>query len=100
LIFEMPSCGGCRTCEIACSFKHTGKFAPSASSLKILDRKDGVGFDVMIIEEDGEMGIACNGCKGEEIPLCAEYCHLPDDLLKYLLEFIKKKEQKENRHSK
>jgi len=22
MIFDMPSCGGCRTCEMACSFRH------------------------------------------------------------------------------
>lgn len=28
-----PKCIGCKSCELACSFKHTGQFAPSRSRI-------------------------------------------------------------------
>ena len=94
MVFEMPSCGGCRTCEIACSFKHIGEFAPSVSSLKILDREDGNGYDVLLLEETGPEGLSCDGCPERDIPLCVEYCHMPDDLTKILFDFLAHCEKK------
>ena len=90
MIFHMASCGGCRTCEMACSFKHKGEFAPSISSLKIMDREDGDGFDVMFLKETGKQGTACDGCKEREVPLCVEYCHMTDDLKEILLAFLER----------
>jgi hypothetical protein len=54
--FDMPDCGGCRTCKIACSYHHTGGFVPSVSSIKILDKEDGVGYHVLFVEQEGEGG--------------------------------------------
>jgi Fe-S-cluster-containing dehydrogenase component len=84
LIFDMPSCGGCRTCEMACSFKQKEEFAPSISSLKIIDKKDSTGFFVMILEEDGDLGRACDGCEELDIPLCMQFCNKSDDLKEIL----------------
>jgi Fe-S-cluster-containing dehydrogenase component len=44
MVFEMATCGGCRTSEMACSFHHTGEFNPSVSSIGIVERagQDGV----------------------------------------------------------
>ncbi len=97
MIFEMSSCGGCRTCEIACSYKHTGEFAPSVSSLKIMDREDGNGYDVFLREEDGTEGKPCDGCPSMDVPLCVEYCHVPDDLTKVIYEFLARCEKKDER---
>jgi Fe-S-cluster-containing hydrogenase component 2 len=88
MVFEMPSCGGCRTCEIACSYKHTGEFAPFVSSLKILDREDGDGYDVFLSEGAAPEGLSCDGCQERDIPLCVEYCHEPDDLTKIIFDFL------------
>jgi carbon-monoxide dehydrogenase iron sulfur subunit len=87
MIFEMPSCGGCRTCEIACSFKHSGMFVPSLSSLKIVDGDDGACFRVILLEESGSDGYACDLCPEREVPLCVEYCHMAEDLMKILYSF-------------
>jgi len=78
--FEMDTCGGCRTCEIACSFHHSGEFNPSISSIKILDRPGGAGYDVLLLEEDSDEGKACDGCQGLEEPLCMEYCKEKEEL--------------------
>jgi Fe-S-cluster-containing hydrogenase component 2 len=34
---KRDACGGCRLCEVACSFYKTGKCQPSASAIKVLD---------------------------------------------------------------
>lgn len=91
MIFKMPSCGGCRTCEIACSFKHTGEFVPSISSIRILDREDELGFDVRLIEKNKEKAKACDGCLGISEPLCLQYCEKYDDLKNILEEFLNRR---------
>jgi len=74
MIFEMSKCGGCRTCEVACSFHHTGKFQPSISSIQIVDKKDVGGYSVVLLEKDEGDHLACDGCQGLEVPACVEYC--------------------------
>lgn len=85
--FDMPSCGGCRTCELACSFHHTGEFVPAASSLKIIEKEEGPGYFVYLREEGEGSGFACDGCEGLDVPFCVEYCRELDDLFKILQEF-------------
>lgn len=34
--FAMDLCGGCTTCEIACSYKHLGEFNNQFSSIEIV----------------------------------------------------------------
>jgi Fe-S-cluster-containing dehydrogenase component len=90
MLFDMPSCGGCRTCELACSFKHTGKFAPAVSSLVIADKQGGVGFTVSLAERNEEKRLACDGCRGQTIPLCVQYCLKSEDLKEILKAFLEK----------
>ena len=90
MIFDMPTCGGCRTCEMACSFKHEEEFVPSISSIKIIDKKEGPGFLVLLLEETGTDGIACDGCKEFAVPMCMQYCRKSEDLKKILEEFMEK----------
>ena len=90
MIFKMASCGGCRTCEIACSFKHTGEFKPTVSSIKIKDKENELGFYVCLVESSTEKGIACDGCADLEEPLCLQYCEKREDLEDILKEFLKK----------
>ena len=92
--FDMPSCGGCRTCELACSFHHRGEFIPAASSLKVLEKKEGPGYRVFLREEGDGSRFACDGCGGLDIPLCVEYCRELDDLYKILQEFDAKRSKK------
>jgi carbon-monoxide dehydrogenase iron sulfur subunit len=85
--FDMPTCGGCRTCEMACSFKHRGAFVPSVSSIKILDKENEPGFIVLLAERADETTIACDGCKDFEVPFCIQFCKKGEDLEKILKEF-------------
>jgi Fe-S-cluster-containing dehydrogenase component len=91
VIFEMPSCGGCQTCAIACSFKHTGKFNPSVSSIKILEKEDGLGFYVRLIDTAGPHGFVCDGCVDLKEPMCVQFCEKSEDLKKILQNFLKRK---------
>jgi len=92
ITFDMPTCGGCRTCEMACAFHHLGEFNPKASSLQVVDKKDGPGYSVRITAENGGLRLACDLCKGLVMPLCVEYCRELDDLYKILMTFEKKQE--------
>ncbi len=95
MIFEMPSCGGCRTCEMACSFHHKGEFVPALSSIKILDKEKAAGFDVLLAEKSSPNQMACDGCRGQNVPLCVEYCTKSKDLEKILEEFLKEVDRRE-----
>ena len=88
MIFDMSVCGGCRTCEIACSYHHTGEFNPSISSLKVLDKEDGAGYNVLLLERDDAKGRACDGCQELEEPLCMEYCKEKEELEKMIKELL------------
>jgi Fe-S-cluster-containing hydrogenase component 2 len=92
VIFDMPSCGGCRTCEMACSFKHEEAFVPSRSSIKILDKKDGPGFLVFLVEESGGQEVACDGCLEFGVPLCIQYCRESEELKRIIKEFLERRE--------
>jgi len=81
---DMPSCGGCRTCEMACSFHHTGEYNPSVSSIKILEKDSGAGFLVLLLEDKGTDGFACDRCQGLDTPLCLQVCREEDDLARIL----------------
>lgn len=91
MIFEMPMCGGCRTCEMACSFKHKGEFIPSISSIKIIDKIGEPGYVVSIAEcHDGET-MACDCFAKQHLPLCIEHCIKSKDLGKIFKDFVEKK---------
>lgn len=80
VIFDMPSCGGCRTCEMACSFHHRGEFIPSFSSIKVLDKGNEAGFRVLLVEKGDRESLAYDGCRELDILLCMQYCKENDDL--------------------
>lgn len=90
--FDMGSCGGCRTCEIACSFHHNEEFNPAISSIKILDKVNEPGFIVLLVEENDRESIACDFCEGIKVPLCMEYCKAKEELAKMINELKQKKE--------
>jgi len=83
--FDTQECGGCRTCEIACSYHHRKVFSPSISSIEVTDRP--LGFTVSFYTADTNGHLACDRCKGEDEPLCLKYCSvLMHDELKTFLE--------------
>lgn len=91
MIFDMPDCGGCKTCELVCSFHHIKEFSHQFSSLKVLNKEDGKGYEILLIEDEDEINILCDGCKNLELPLCVEYCGKRDSLEKIINEFKLKK---------
>lgn len=82
--FDMQSCGACRTCEIVCSYHHTGEFNPSLSSIKIHEKQSGEGYIVELLEQESAFGKACDGCEDEEEPRCMEACREKDVLEKMI----------------
>ncbi len=89
--FEMPSCGGCSTCELACSFHHTGEFSPANSSLKIKRKPGEEGYQVEILDKSGGSRQSCDACQDLDVPLCVEYCRESDDLGKILNDLEEKR---------
>jgi Fe-S-cluster-containing dehydrogenase component len=88
--FNMPSCGGCRTCELACSFHHTGEYNPEKSSFKIVVSQNGSGHDVVFPEVPSEGMFPCDGCAGFEIPFCMSVCWEKDELEGIIEEYLSK----------
>ena len=88
MIFEMPSCGGCRTCEMACSFKHRQEFVPSISSIKIVEKGRDPGFLVFLAEDKTGETPPCDGCREIEMPWCLQYCRKREDLEPILSQFM------------
>ncbi len=86
--FEMPNCGGCRTCELGCSFRHEEEFNPAISSIKIIAKDGAPGFDVLLVEQtEGGTSIPCDGCKDFPVPVCLDFCKERDDLEKIIKNF-------------
>ena len=88
MIFEMASCGGCRTCEMACSYKHKGTFIPHASSIIIIENKARMGFSVQLTEQGGGGRFACDGCKNLDRPMCVQYCHEAEELMAIIKKYL------------
>ena len=64
---EMELCSGCRTCELACSFHHSGIFSPELSSIKI-SKSNRTGIIRWHLDS------SCDACKNEDQPFCVKYC--------------------------
>jgi len=82
--YEMPSCGGCRTCEMACAFVLTGEFAPSRSVIRILARTEDQGYVVAFRKPPGESTLPCPNCLNNATPLCVQYCEKSTDLMRLI----------------
>jgi Fe-S-cluster-containing hydrogenase component 2 len=89
MIFEMTNCGGCRTCEIACSYRHSGLFKPSASSLRIIKNKKESGYLVELLESDGYGRYSCDGCMEYDEAFCLQVCHQKDKLKNIIEEYMR-----------
>ncbi len=97
--FKLDDCGGCTTCEIACSLKQTGQFNHGISGIQIVEEKDGQGYFVRIIEDPSTGRIPCDGCMDiDGDPMCVRYCHKADELRGIISKFIdaRKKEVIDN----
>jgi Fe-S-cluster-containing dehydrogenase component len=58
---EPSKCIGCKTCEMACSFKHTGEFAPSRARI----------VNEVFIDEAKFITVTCMQC---DEPWCVKSC--------------------------
>lgn len=93
MLFTFEKCGGCHTCEIACSFKCNQSFNHHESLMRIVP--DGDGFKIRFVEP-GEVGSAvCDGCAGLEEPMCATYCHDPERMKEIVAEYLAQRQAEE-----
>ena len=69
ILVDVSRCKGCRACELACSFHHSGRrsFSPTESSTKV--SRDNDTAEITITTDS-----TCDLCSGEEQPLCVKYC--------------------------
>lgn len=98
MVFEMEDCGGCRTCELACGYHHTGVFNPSKSSLRVINRSDDKpGFLIYIQLDNEDNIIGCDGCNDLKQPMCIKYCHKDDVLLTMIQAVLSEKTLQSNK---
>jgi len=72
--FEVDACGGCRSCEMACSFHHTRAFQRYVSSMDVTCKPGTMQHTITFYREPFDGHIACDMCKGLETPLCVLFC--------------------------
>lgn len=60
-------CYGCKICQLACSFHHTGSFWPERSSIQVF-RNPQTGIVHWSVDK------TCDQCGREGQPLCVSYC--------------------------
>lgn len=89
MLFDMPNCGGCRTCELACGFRHTGAFTYASSSLIVVDKQDQRGHQIVLLNQVEGLRPACDGCQELDEPLCVQFCREAQDLAGMVQEFIR-----------
>ena len=94
MMFEMAACTGCRTCEMSCSFKHTGEFRPKLAAISIVEKPNEAGFLISIDSQtpDTQGQIHCMGCLE-----CLKYFPADEALKKIIVRFLKKKRQAEKK---
>ena len=96
--YTMAECGGCLTCEIACSYKHNKEFNHLISSIEIVELDNEQGYNVRLIEDPSTGRIPCDGCLGSE-PMCLSYCPKREELAAILERHIAERIQKgESKH--
>lgn len=84
MFFEFQDCGGCKTCEIACSFLKSGEFNHSVAAIEVVAREGDRGYDVRFFTESPDGRYACDGCPGREEPMCVQYCRKYEDLMEII----------------
>jgi anaerobic carbon-monoxide dehydrogenase iron sulfur subunit len=64
---NIPSCTGCRACELACSFYLTETCNPAMSKIKI--SRDNETGDIFC-----DLPASCSECSSEDEPPCVSAC--------------------------
>ena len=69
ILLDASRCKGCRACELACSFHHSGhkSFNPAISCTRVSRDNDTARITLSVDS-------TCDLCIGEERPLCVKYC--------------------------
>ena len=75
VVINPKRCSGCRTCEVACAFHHTGQFSRIGGSISVGAEDDLGRAEVVISYERRGRTSPCDLCAGETKPLCVNYCH-------------------------
>ena len=79
MIFELPSCTGCKTCEMACSLQHFGEFNPEKAAIRVQEKKDRAVYLLSFSDEGDGQRASCIGCFA-----CVETCPVGEDLEKLI----------------
>ena len=91
MTFDFHQCGGCRTCEIACSYKCTGSFNHHLSAVRVVENP--WGYQIVFSEGELPGGCICDGCKDLETPMCVEYCHDPEEMTGLIERFLSRSKE-------
>ena len=67
ILIDRELCYACRTCELACSFHHSGVFSPERSSIRAM-KNNQTGAIKWRMDE------SCDLCEGEDRIFCVQYC--------------------------
>ncbi|SDP79211.1 aldehyde ferredoxin oxidoreductase C-terminal domain-containing protein [Desulforhopalus singaporensis] len=67
LHFDPNRCYSCKTCQLICSYHHTGSFWPEKSSIEAY-RNQQNGYVKWSVDN------TCDGCSGESEVLCVKHC--------------------------
>lgn len=87
--YRLENCGGCITCEMACSLKQTGQFNHQLSSIHIVRDEEQMENRVRLFFDSDLGRIPCNGCVDiDGDPMCVQYCHERMDLREIIHAFI------------
>lgn len=68
IAIDSQKCTGCVSCQLACSFHHTGEFGREKSCITI-NRSNATGEIEVIVSEQ-----CCDMCIGHDQPLCIKFC--------------------------
>jgi len=94
-VYKMFSCGGCRTCEMACSYREHKTFSFDDSCIRILEADQGNGYSVSFMHPEGYEDNPCLVCINEQNePLCIQFCNEPQELTDILHRYVKEIEEK------
>lgn len=96
--YTMKECGGCVTCEIACSYRHKKEFNHLISSIEIVEKGNAPGYFVRLTQDASGIRIPCDGCLDEnDEPLCVRYCPKPTQLKAIIDQFVAERLKKEGK---